>query len=149
MATAAEQTNVLDLAAARDAAERRLLQAQYDNWGQDAIQAATVALVRATIAAETPQDRIKRLHREAADLDARAEPMWKEASEWAGKAQHRRNRGETELADRFQRSCDAAQKVAAELEERAFALKLEAAGIMAQEDLRAHLTGAVRSIGGR
>jgi hypothetical protein len=81
-----------------------------------------------------------------ADLDARAEPLWAQSAEFAGKAAFRRLRGETDLAAAFQRRTEAAERVAADLEAQAFARRLEAAGLQASLDLRADLSSAMRTI---
>jgi hypothetical protein len=102
---------------------------------------------RAAIAEQSdPAARIARLHREASDLDTRAEPVWAEAAEFAGKAAFRLLKGESDLAAVFQRRTEAAERVAAELEARAFSRRLEAAGLQASLALRADLAGALRTI---
>jgi hypothetical protein len=102
---------------------------------------------RAAVAEQAdPLQRIVRLHREAADLDARAEPVWAEAAEFSGTAAFRRLRGEAELAALFQRRTEAAERVAADLEAQAFARRLEAAGLQASLARRAELAGALRTI---
>jgi hypothetical protein len=78
-----------------------------------------------------PRRRIARLQQDAADLDARAEPLWAEAAEFAGRASFRGRQGEAELAALFQQKADVAERLAAELEAQAFAKRLEAARLMA------------------
>lgn len=101
---------------------------------------------RAALAeAAEPALRIRRLRRKAQDLEVRAEPLWREAAEDAGLAAARRLRGETALAETFERRSTAAETLAAELEAEAFALRIEAARIEAAEarrlDLMEALTG--------
>jgi hypothetical protein len=95
--------------------------------------------------AADPVLRVCRLSRMAHDLEARAEPLWCEAAEDAGRAAARRLRGETALADAFERRAAAAEALAAELEAEAFALRLEAARTEAEQarrlDLMQALTG--------
>jgi hypothetical protein len=83
-----------------------------------------------------PALRIARLRRQAADLDARAEPAWAEAAEFAGKAAHRRAQGETGLAHDFERRVVAAERFAADLEQQAFACRLQAALLQADSGRR-------------
>jgi hypothetical protein len=78
-----------------------------------------------------PRRRLARLCQDADDLDARAEPLWAEAANCAGRASFRRSQGETELAVAFQRQAEAAERVAAALEADAFSKRLEAAGLQA------------------
>jgi hypothetical protein len=102
---------------------------------------------RAAVAEQSdPAARIARLHRQAADLDVRARPLWAESAEFAGKAAYRRLKGETDLAALFQRRTEAAERVAAELEAQAFARRLEAAGLQASLTLRADLTTALATL---
>jgi hypothetical protein len=93
-----------------------------------------------------PVLRIARLEREADGLDARAEPSWTEAAEFAGKAGFRRLQGEGELAAVFQRRTEAAERLAAALEAQAFAKRLEAAGLRAALACRAGLGAVLRTI---
>ena len=93
-----------------------------------------------------PALRIARLHREADDLDARAEPAWAEAAEFSGKASFRRSQGERELAGVFQRKTEAAERRAAALEAEAFAKRLQAAGLRASLAWRAQLGAALKTI---
>jgi hypothetical protein len=93
-----------------------------------------------------PALRVARLYREAADLDSRAEPIWAESAEFAGKAAYRRLHGETDLAALFQRRSDAAERVAADLEAQAFARRLQAANMLACLSLRAGLSATLRTI---
>ena len=92
-----------------------------------------------------PVLRVRRLRRKAQDLDARAEPLWREAAEDAGRAAGRRLRGEPSLAETFARRAAAAEALAAELEAEAFALRLQAGRIEAEQarrhDLMEVLTG--------
>lgn len=159
MPTPATQTNVTDLAAARRAYDaamawepgQRFLDPQ-----RDACQdRARSDLNAAYIAAETPRERIKRLHREAADLDAQSERFMAEEASLAGRIAHclLPREGQTEPRNAEQAAMLEGQRAAVlrcanSAADAAFGLKLEAAGIIAQEDLRAHLTGSVRSIGG-
>jgi hypothetical protein len=101
---------------------------------------------RAALAEDAePALRIRRLKLKAQDLDARAEPLWREAAEDAGLAATRRFRGETALAENFERRAAASEALAVELETEAFALRLQAARIEAGEarrlDLMEALTG--------
>lgn len=152
---AATETNVLDLAAARRAYDASMAWEPGQRFldpDRDARQdRALAALSAATIAAETPAEKIARLHREAASLDARADDCIREGAAFAGEAAMRRLRfGDDEgFAEILQHKSEARDRLAIKYGDQAFALKLEAAGIIAQEDLRAHLTGAIRSIGGR
>ncbi|MDB5460761.1 MAG: hypothetical protein JWO72_2502 [Caulobacteraceae bacterium] len=93
-----------------------------------------------------PALRIARLKREAADLDARAEPSWAEAAEFAGKAAFRRLQGESDLASTFLRRAAAAEQTAAVLEARAFAKRLEAAALQASATGRDSLSAALKTI---
>jgi hypothetical protein len=86
---------------------------------------------------------VRRLRRRARDLDARAEPLWREAAEDAGRAAARRLRGEIALADTFARRAAAAEALAAELEAGAFALRLQAAQIDAEQARRQDLMAAL------
>lgn len=92
-----------------------------------------------------PGLRARRLRQKAGDLDARAEPLWREAGEDAGRAAARRLRGEAALADTFAHRAAAAETLAADLEAEAFALRLQAAQIEAAQarrrDLMQALTG--------
>jgi hypothetical protein len=92
-----------------------------------------------------PALRACRLRRMAQDLDARAEPLWREAAEDSGRAAARRLRGEPALAETFARRADAAEVLAAELEAEAFDLRLQAVRIEAERarrlDLMEALTG--------
>jgi hypothetical protein len=102
---------------------------------------------RAALAEEAdPALRIARLHREASDLDARAQPLWAEAAEFSGKAAHRRLNGESELAALFQRRTEAAERVASSLEAQAFARRLEAAGLQAALTVRIDLAEVLGTI---
>jgi hypothetical protein len=102
---------------------------------------------RATVAeAAEPGLRARRLRRRARDIDARAEPLWREAAEDAGRAAARRLRGETALADTFFRRAAAAETLAAELEAEAFALRLEAQQIEAEQARRRGLTIALTGL---
>jgi hypothetical protein len=108
---------------------------------------AQLLAYRAALAEQSdPALRIARLHREAADLDARAQPLWVESAEFAGKAAHRRLQGETDLAALFQRRTEAAERVAADLEAQAFARRLEAAGLHASLARHADLSATLRTI---
>jgi hypothetical protein len=99
---------------------------------------------RAALAeAAEPALRVRRLRRRARDLDARAEPLWREAAEDAGRAAARRLRGEIALADTFARRAAAAEALAAELEAGAFALRLQAAQIDAEQARRQDLMAAL------
>jgi hypothetical protein len=148
-------SNVTDLASARRTWDASMAwepgQRFLDPERTSAQDRALAAYTAAKIAAETPQDRIARLHREAADLDARADDCIREGAKFAGDAAMRRLRfGDDEgFAAILQHKAEARDRLAIKYGDEAFGLKLEAAGIIAQEDLKAHLTGAVRSIGGR
>jgi hypothetical protein len=95
--------------------------------------------------AADPVLRLGRLKRMAKDLDARAEPLWLQAAEDAGRAAARRLRDESVLADAFERRAAAAEALASDLEAEAFALRLEAARIESEQtrglDLMEALTG--------
>jgi hypothetical protein len=93
--------------------------------------------------AAEPHLRIRRLRLRAQDLDARAEPLWREAAEDAGLAAGRRLRGETTLAETFERRAAAAEALAAELEAEAFGLRLRAARMEAENGLRQDLVRAL------
>jgi hypothetical protein len=101
---------------------------------------------RAALAeAADPALYVRRLRRRAQDLDTRSEPLWREAAEDAGLAAARRLRGESALAETFERRAAAAEVLAAALESEAFAFRLQAAQIEAeharQQDLMQALTG--------
>jgi hypothetical protein len=70
---------------------------------------------------------IDRLLRQARDLDARADPAWAEAADLRGKAAYRSARGEPRQALWMQAQASAAERFAADLEEQAFRLRLDAA----------------------
>jgi hypothetical protein len=93
-----------------------------------------------------PTLRIRRLRQSAQGLEARAEPLWREAAEDAGLAAARRLRGETALADAFDRRAVAAEALATELEAEAFALRLQAARIEAEQGRRADLMQALTGL---
>jgi hypothetical protein len=93
-----------------------------------------------------PALRLARLYREAADLDARAEPCWAEAAEFAGRAAFRRIQGESDLVSTFERRAAAAEQVAASLEDQAFARRLEAAGLQASLAGRDNICAALKTI---
>jgi len=78
-----------------------------------------------------PSLRPARLLREARDIEARAEPFWREAAEFAGKAAARRLRGEAALAAAFEQRAAAAERLAAALEAQALQHRLEAAQLQA------------------
>ena len=78
--------------------------------------------------AADPALRARRLRVQAQDLDARAEPLWREAARDAGLGAARRLRGEVALAETFERRCAAAEALAAGLESEAFGLRLQARG---------------------
>lgn len=102
---------------------------------------------RAALAeAAEPALRVGRLRRSARDLDARAEPLWREAAEDAGRAAARRLRGETALAEGLARRAAAAETLAAELEAEAFTLRLRAARIEAQLARRCDLLTALTGL---
>ena len=86
-----------------------------------------------------PQALISRLLRQARDLDARAEPAWADAGSLRGKAAYRCHQGEHHLAETLLVQARAAERFAAKLEEQAFGLRLQAAGLEAQAALRAAL----------
>ena len=92
-----------------------------------------------------PALRVRRLRLSAQDIDNRAKPLWCEAAQDAGRAAARRLKGETALAETFERRAAAAETLAAELEAEAFALRLQAARIEAGQarrlDLMQALTG--------
>jgi hypothetical protein len=87
-----------------------------------------------------PHLRIARLEREASDLDRRAVPAWAEGAEYAGKAAHRDKQGERDLAALFHRRSEAAERLAADLEDQAFARRLQAAALRAALACRTALT---------
>jgi hypothetical protein len=97
-------------------------------------------------AAADPVLRIHRLRRQAQDLEARAEPLWREAAEDAGRAAARRLRGEATLAQTFANRAAAAEALAAQLEAEAFALRLRAARAEAEQSLREGLTNALAGL---
>lgn len=81
--------------------------------------------------ASEPALRIARLRRQAEDLDARAEPLWREAAEFHGRSAYRRARAEATLADQFLAQATAAERLAARLEAEALAKRLEAGDVSA------------------
>jgi hypothetical protein len=91
-----------------------------------------------------PALRIARLRLQAQDLDARAEPARAEAAEFAGKAAHRRNQGEMDLAQAFAGRARAAERQAAALEAEAYALRREASALAAAEWRRAEFAASLR-----
>ena len=93
-----------------------------------------------------PALRVRRLKQKARDLDARAEPLWREAAEDAGRSAARRLRGEAALAETFARSAAAAEALAADLEAEAFALRLQAAHIEAGQGRRRDLIEALAGL---
>jgi hypothetical protein len=93
-----------------------------------------------------PRLHIARLQREAADLDARAEPSWAEAADLAGRAAFRQLQGEFDLAAQFQRRALAAEQTAAELEAQAFAKRLQAASLQADAGHKTELQAALEAI---
>ena len=102
---------------------------------------------RAALAeAVEPVLRMRRLRQRAQDLDARAEPLWREAAEDAGRAAARRLRGEAALAEIFAARAAAAEGLAAELESEAFTLRLRAARIEAGQALRLDLMEALTGL---
>lgn len=96
--------------------------------------------------AADPALRICRLRLKAQDIDARAEPLWRDAADDAGLAAARRLRGETALAETFERRAAAAQALAAELEAEAFALRLKAARLEAEQARRQDLVRALEGL---
>lgn len=100
----------------------------------------------ATAEATEPAMRVRRLRQKARDLDARAEPLWREAAEDAGLAAARRLRGEAALAETFERRAAATEAFAAELEAEAFALRLKAAQIEAGQARRQGLAEALAGL---
>lgn len=102
---------------------------------------------RAALAeAAEPALLVRRLRLKAQDLDARAEPLWREAAEDAGLAAGRRLRGEAALAETFERRAAAAEALAAEHEAEAFALRLRAAQIDAEQARREGLMEALTGL---
>jgi hypothetical protein len=93
-----------------------------------------------------PALRLRRLERRARDLEARAAPLWREAAEDAGLAAARRLRGESGLADGFERRAAAAEALAAELEAEAFDLRLQAARLEAEQARRRDLLAALEGL---
>ena len=96
--------------------------------------------------AAEPALRIRRLQRRAHDLETRAEPLWREAAEDAGLAAARRLRGEPGLAETFERRAAATEAFAAELEAEAFALRLQAARLDAEQTRRRDLMAALEGL---
>ena len=96
--------------------------------------------------AAEPALRICRLQRRARDLEARAEPLWREAAEDAGLAAARRLRSEPGLAETFERRAAATEAFAAELEAEAFALRLQAARLQAEQMRRRDLVAALEDL---
>ena len=96
--------------------------------------------------AAEPALHIRRLRLQARDLETRAEPLWREAAEDAGLAAARRLRGESALAETFERRAAAAETLAAGLEAEAFGLRLQAARIEASEARRLDLTRALAGL---
>jgi hypothetical protein len=96
--------------------------------------------------AAEPALRVLRLRQKARDLDARAEPLWREAADDAGRAAARRLRGETALAESFERRAAATEALATELESDAFALRLDAMQIEAEQARRQGLMGALTGL---
>jgi hypothetical protein len=96
--------------------------------------------------AEAPALKLRRLRQRACDLDARAEPLWREAASDAGLAAARRLRGEPALAESFARRSAAAEALAAELEAEAFTLRVQAARIEAAEARRLDLVRALQGL---
>jgi hypothetical protein len=90
-----------------------------------------------------PALHLRRFQQRARDLDARAEPLWREAAEDAGRAAARRLRGEAALAETFARRAAAAEALASELEAEAFALRLQAALIEAEQARQSDLMEAL------
>jgi hypothetical protein len=102
---------------------------------------------RAALAeAAEPALHVRRLKRRAQDLDARAEPLWREAAEDAGLAAARRLRDEAVLAETFEHRAAAAEALATEFESEAFALRLQAARIEAEQARRQDLMQALASL---
>jgi hypothetical protein len=95
-----------------------------------------------------PSILINRLRRDASDLDARAEPAWAEAADLYGRARFRELRGEADLADGFRRRAEAAERLAATLEAEAFAKRLQAARLQAEQAQRQGLAAALGDIAG-
>lgn len=128
---------------------------------RDGVEAAAAALAadesagllslllayRAALAeAAEPALRVRRLRQKAQDLDARAEPLWREAAEDAGLAAARRLRDEIALAETFERRAAAAETLASELEAEAFALRVQATRIEAQQARRQDLIGVLTGV---
>jgi hypothetical protein len=84
---------------------------------------------------DDPDRRIGRLLSDAVDFDARAEPAWAEAADWRGRAAFQHARGQTALAEQFERRALAAERVAAKYEEQAFDRRLKAAELKAGRSL--------------
>jgi hypothetical protein len=93
-----------------------------------------------------PALRIRRFRMRAQDIEARAEPLWREGAEDAGLAAARRSRGEIALAETFERRAAAAEALAAELESEAFALRLQAARLEAELARRQDLLAALQGL---
>jgi hypothetical protein len=96
--------------------------------------------------AADPALHIRRLRMRAQDIDARAEPLWREAADDAGLAAARRLRGEIALAQTFERRAAAAEALAAELESEAFGLRLQAARLEAEQARQADLLMALQGL---
>jgi hypothetical protein len=111
-----------------------------------ALLSRLLAYQAALAEAAEPSLRVRRLRQRAQDLDARAEPLWREAADDAGRGAARRLRGEGALAEAFARSAAAAEALAAELEAEAFALRLQAARIAAEQALRHDLMEALTGL---
>lgn len=79
--------------------------------------------------ARDPALRILRLRRDAEALDARAEPLWREAAEFHGRAAYRRAQGDIALADQFLARAAAAERLAAQLEAEALQQRLQAGAL--------------------
>jgi hypothetical protein len=93
-----------------------------------------------------PAKRVRRLRLQAQDLDAEAEPLWREAAEFAGKAAARRLRGESDLAAAFEARVEAAERLAAEREAQAFAFRLDAARLESADQRERQLIAAIGAL---
>lgn len=96
--------------------------------------------------AADPALRVRRLRLKAQDLETRAQPLWREASDDSGLAAGRRLRGETALAEIFERRAMATEALAADMEAEAFGLRLEAARLDAEQARRLDLVMALQAM---
>ncbi|MEI9890948.1 MAG: hypothetical protein WDN45_10545 [Caulobacteraceae bacterium] len=132
----------------REIAARGGLEAAIDALAADESGLLPLLLARraAIDEAAEPALRVRRLRLKAHDLDARAEPLWREAADDAGFAAARRLRGEIALAQTFEHRSAAAEALAAALEAEAFGLRLQAARIEAAEARQHDLVQALEAL---